>query len=79
MRRFTVHKGKRYRARMKLGFVQRVATNEMVADKFLRGWLHRRRRDRLRPQAARHRLMDQRRHLCRDPERVSTTTGQIEV
>jgi hypothetical protein len=33
MGRFTVEKGKRYRARITLGFVQRFATNDMVADK----------------------------------------------
>jgi len=35
MRRFTVEKGKRYEARIMLGFVQRLATNEMVAGKFM--------------------------------------------
>jgi hypothetical protein len=35
MRRFTVEKGKRYKARITLGFVQRLATNEMVAGKFM--------------------------------------------
>ncbi len=34
MPRFTVQQGKRYRARITLGFVQRFATNDMVADKF---------------------------------------------
>jgi len=34
MRHFTVEKDKRYRARITLGFVQRFATNEMVAGKF---------------------------------------------
>jgi len=34
MRRYTVEKGRRYRARITLGFVQRFATNDMVADKF---------------------------------------------
>jgi len=35
MRRFTVEKDKRYEARITLGFVQRLATNEMVAGKFM--------------------------------------------
>lgn len=34
MPRFTVQKGKRYRARISLGLLQSVASNEMVADKF---------------------------------------------
>jgi hypothetical protein len=34
MKRFTVHKGKHYRATVKLRFLQGVASNEMVADKF---------------------------------------------
>jgi hypothetical protein len=32
MARFTVQKGKRYRAKVNLGFVQAVASNAMVAD-----------------------------------------------
>jgi hypothetical protein len=31
---FTVHSGMRYRATVKLGFFQSVASNETVADKF---------------------------------------------
>ncbi|MGH6736084.1 MAG: hypothetical protein ACRECX_08395 [Methyloceanibacter sp.] len=34
MAHFTVHKGKRYRATVRLGLFQSVASNEMVADKF---------------------------------------------
>ena len=34
MPRFTVQKGKRYQARIKLGLLQSVASNAMVADKF---------------------------------------------
>lgn len=34
MTRFTVQKGKRYRARINLGLFQSVASNDMVADKF---------------------------------------------
>ena len=34
MARFTVQNGKRYQATISLGFVQRLASNEMVADKF---------------------------------------------
>ncbi len=34
MPRFTVRQGKRYRATIKLGFVQALASNDMVADKF---------------------------------------------
>jgi len=34
MARFTVHQGKRYRATIQLSFVQSLASNEMVADKF---------------------------------------------
>ena len=34
MPRFTVHKGKRYQARVNLGLLQSLASNAMVADKF---------------------------------------------
>jgi hypothetical protein len=34
MPRFTVQKGKRYQARINLGLLQSVASNDMVADKF---------------------------------------------
>jgi hypothetical protein len=34
MARFTVENGKRYLATINLGFVQRLASNDMVADKF---------------------------------------------
>lgn len=34
MPRFTVEKGKRYAAKINLGLLQSVASNEMVADKF---------------------------------------------
>ena len=34
MPRFTVQKGKHYQASINLGFVQAVASNAMVADKF---------------------------------------------
>jgi hypothetical protein len=34
MARFTVQNGKRYQATINLGFVQRLASNDMVADKF---------------------------------------------
>lgn len=34
MPRFIVEKGKRYQARINLGLLQSVASNEMVADKF---------------------------------------------
>lgn len=34
MARFTVENGKRYQATINLGFVQRLASNDMVADKF---------------------------------------------
>jgi hypothetical protein len=34
MPRFTVKKGKRYRAQISLGLFQSVASNDMVADKF---------------------------------------------
>ncbi|MEZ5874113.1 MAG: hypothetical protein R3D30_04555 [Hyphomicrobiales bacterium] len=34
MARYTVRKGKRYRATINLGLFQSVASNEMVADKF---------------------------------------------
>ena len=34
MASFTVHKGKRYQAILKLSFLQQVASNEMVAGKF---------------------------------------------
>ena len=34
MSRFTVQKGKRCKAKINLGLVQSVASNEMVADKF---------------------------------------------
>ncbi len=31
---FTLQKGKRYRTTLTLGFVERIATNETIADKF---------------------------------------------
>ena len=34
MPRFTVQKGKRYRAKIELGLFQSVASNDMVADRF---------------------------------------------
>lgn len=34
MPRFTVRKGKRYQARIHLGLLQSVASNDMVAEKF---------------------------------------------
>ncbi len=34
MARFTVEKGKRYRARINLGLLQSIASNDMVAEKF---------------------------------------------
>jgi hypothetical protein len=34
MARFTVQNGKRYRATINLGLVQRLASNDMVVDKF---------------------------------------------
>jgi hypothetical protein len=34
MATYTVRKGKRYRARIRLGLFQGVASNELVADKF---------------------------------------------
>ena len=34
MATYTVRKGKRYRARIRLGLLQSVASNEQVADKF---------------------------------------------
>ena len=34
MARFTVENGTRYQATINLGFVQRLASNDMVADKF---------------------------------------------
>ena len=34
MPRFTVQQGKRYKAKISLGLLQSVASNEMVADKF---------------------------------------------
>jgi hypothetical protein len=34
MAHFTVENGKRYQATINLGFVQRLASNDMVADKF---------------------------------------------
>jgi hypothetical protein len=34
MPRFTVQKGRRYQARIHLGLLQSVASNDMVADKF---------------------------------------------
>lgn len=32
---FTLQKGKRYRATVNLGFVERIASNETIAEKFL--------------------------------------------
>lgn len=34
MPRFTVQKGKRYQAKIRLGLLQSVASNDMVAEKF---------------------------------------------
>ena len=33
MATFTVHQGKRYRARISLGWIERIASNETIADR----------------------------------------------
>ena len=67
MGRFTVHQGQRYQATISLGFVQRLASNDMVADKFREVGFT----DVIVTGSGRTRLamgfVVARRHLCRDP------------
>ncbi len=69
MARYTVEKGLRYKAKISLGLLQSVASNDMVAGAAVRGRLYRCHCGRLGPCADGRGALAAREHLGGDPQR----------